>query len=275
MTLRPVPEISLGRLKAKVTGEVGRFITAPIKGLVVDGRYQRVFQVRNEKRVLALATNWDWSLYTPIIVAAVEGKFAIIDGQHRAAAALALGFAELPAWLSAADEIAQARAFLAINASPTRVDALQLWNSRHAAGDLDAILLWDVCIRAGVEISRHPVAAAFRKPNVTLAPGALHELRLSVGKETLARALEIVVKVGQAQKTSLITRHIVRAIARLADSSWKDLDVESIATGLALVDFLKVIAQATLEAKDTGRATTDCLCEAINARLAEALAEAA
>lgn len=268
---RPVPEITF-KVRPKPAGEVGRFITAPIAGLVVDGRYQRVFQPKNESRVRDLATHWNWGLYTPIILADLgSGKYAIIDGQHRAAAALSIGINELPAWVTRADEVEQAKAFLAINASPTRVDSLQLWHSRHAAGDYDAVMLWDVCKRAGVEISRYPVAAAFRQPHITLCPGVLHSLRESVGNELLLRALLIVVKVGQKQKASLITRQILRAVTRLAGAAWKDIEVDDIATGLSQVDFQKAVAVAAVEARENDQSTTDCLCTAISASLLQAL----
>ncbi len=275
MTLRPIPVVELNRTKPTIIGEVGRLITVPIKKLVIDGRYQRVFQVRNEQRVRDLIANWNWALYTPIIIAPRDDVWAVIDGQHRAAGALGAGIQDLPAWESIADEQQQAKAFIAINASPTRVDSLQLWHSRRAADDYDAVMLWDICTRAGVEIARYPIAASFREPNVTLCPGVLHELRQTVGNDLLLRTLEIVVAVGKTQKCSLITRNIMRSVARLVVASWAELENAAIAAGLEHVDFAKVVAQANADAKERGEPIIDCLCEAINARLAEALEEAA
>lgn len=275
MTYRPVPTFALNRSKPRITGRPGLLISVALKKLVVDGRYQRVFQARNEERCRQLAANWNWSLYTPILVAATDGDvFAIIDGQHRAAAAQACRLLELPAWQTFADEREQAGAFLAVNASPTRVDTLQLWHARHAAGDPAAAALWNVCERAGVEIARYPIAAAFRQANVTLCPGVLFELRQSIGDELLEKTLRVVVRVGETQSASLITRNIMRSVARLVGTSWKDLDEDDIAEGLALVDFAKAIAAAGVDARERGVPVIDCLCEAINERLAEALASA-
>lgn len=272
MNLRPIPVIDLGRAKSNIEGVVGMLVTVPIEFLMIDNRYQRVFQARNEQRCRDLAANWNWSLYTPIIVAGLgDNLFAVIDGQHRAAAALAAGISELPAWSIVADIKQQAKSFLAVNASPTRVDSLQLWHSRHAAGDYDAIMLWDTCTRAGVEIARYPIAASFRNPQVTLCPGVLHDLRLTVGNDLLVRTLKIVVAVGEAQKASLITRNIMRAISRLVGTAWQGLDDEAIAAGLAQVDFGKAIAKANLDASDTGTPIIDCLCASIGQRLVEAL----
>lgn len=277
MTFRPVPVVELGRIKPTITGEPGRLIMASLANLVIDARYQRAFQEKNKKRVLDLVANWNWSLYTPIVVAPVTfdngDGYAVIDGQYRSAAGLALRFEELPAWVTDADAILQAKAFIAINASPTRIDSLQLWHSRRAADDYDAVMLWDICTRAGVEISRYPIAAAYRDPHVTLCPGVLHELRQTIGKDLLLRTLQIVVAVGTSQKCSLITRNIMRTVARLVGTSWAELENDAIAAGLAQVDFAKVVAQAGADAKERGESVIDCLCAAINARLAEALSE--
>lgn len=273
MTLRPIPVVKLNRAKPTITGTVGRLITVPIDKLVIDGRYQRLFQARNEQRVRDLIANWNWSLYTPIITAVRGDNWAVIDGQHRAAGALGAGINELPAWETIADEQQQAKAFIAINASPTKVDNMQLWHSRRAADDYDAVMLWDVCARAGVEIARYPLAASIRPPNVTLCPGVLHDLRQKVGNDLLRRSLTIMVAVGTKQGASLITRNIMRSVSRLIATSWAELDDDEIAQGLQLVDFATVTAEATLKARDSGEQIIDCLVEAIHDRLLEALVE--
>lgn len=272
MTLRPIPTIDLGRTKPHITGALGNFVRVQLTSLVIDGDYQRVFTPRNENRCRALIANWNWALYTPIIVAPLAGgKFAVIDGQHRAASAKACGIVGLPAWIIEADAAGQARAFLAVNASPTRVDSLQLWHSRFVGGDRSAAALWDICTQAGVEIARYPIAADDREPHVTLCPGVLHELLQGIGKALLLRTLKIVVAVGKARKLSLITRNVMRSVSRLVGTVWAELDNDTIAAGLERVNFAKAIAAANADAKDRGLPVIDCLCEAINAGLTAAL----
>ncbi len=52
--------------------------------MVVDDSYQRAMGSLAWRHIIAIADNFDWSKFTPVIVAPVEGGFyAIIDGQHR------------------------------------------------------------------------------------------------------------------------------------------------------------------------------------------------
>jgi ParB-like nuclease domain len=65
--------------------------------LVVDVTYQREIGRRGAVNVNQIAENFDWSKFAPVIVAPVEGgQFAIVDGQHRTAAAMLRGQEKVP-----------------------------------------------------------------------------------------------------------------------------------------------------------------------------------
>ncbi|MDP1628837.1 hypothetical protein [Parvibaculum sp.] len=67
------------------------------------------------------------------------GRFAIIDGQHRATAALLHpAIREVPCWIVTADDAAQARAFVGINSAVTQMSPIQLYHAGVAAGTPDA-----------------------------------------------------------------------------------------------------------------------------------------
>ena len=76
------------------------------------------------------------------------GKFAIIDGQHRATAAALIGIETVPAQVIVADRIEQASAFKSINGQVTRVNKLALHHAAVAAGDAEARELGWPCVGA-------------------------------------------------------------------------------------------------------------------------------
>jgi hypothetical protein len=64
----------------------------------------------------------EWAKFSPVIVAPVEGgMFSIIDGQHRATAAMLRGIEKVPCEIVHIDRARQAEAFAAINGNITRV----------------------------------------------------------------------------------------------------------------------------------------------------------
>lgn len=268
---RPVPVIAAGRAKPKIKGRVGQAVEVPLEGLLIDGRYQRTFTPRNEDRVRGLVSTWNWALYTPIVIAEIEAGYAVIDGQHRAAAALSLGIDELPAWLVEADDVAQAEAFLAINAKGARVDTYQLWHARHAAKDAEAVALFAVCARAGVEVSRYSVGALQRRPNVTLSPGLINTVRKVYGDKAAVRMLKILVAVGEERGESWLTARAIKAVTKLLATAWSDIADQMAITGLSTVNFGRVTAGSYAVAKETGRSETDCTCDALMGALAKRL----
>ena len=63
----------------------------PVEQFVVDDTYQREVGKRGRSNVQHIAEHFDWSKFAPVIVAPVEGGlYAIVDGQHRTTAAIAL-----------------------------------------------------------------------------------------------------------------------------------------------------------------------------------------
>ncbi len=107
-----------------------------IATLVVDDRYQRPIYGAGHKNVRAIAAAFQWSRFAPLIVAPVEGgRFAIIDGQHRATAALLCGMVQVPCQVITADAGDQAAAFRAINGQVTRIHSLAVQHAALMAGE--------------------------------------------------------------------------------------------------------------------------------------------
>lgn len=72
-----------------------------IEDLVVDSRYQRPLNTGNWAAIRRIAKDFRWSRFSPVLVAPVEGgRYAVIDGQHRAHAAALCGIESIPAMVA-------------------------------------------------------------------------------------------------------------------------------------------------------------------------------
>jgi hypothetical protein len=86
-----------------------------------------------------IAEYFEWAKFSPVIVAPVEGgMFSIIDGQHRATAAMLRGIEKVPCEIVHIDRARQAEAFAAINGNITRVSAQAVYYARLTGKDPEA-----------------------------------------------------------------------------------------------------------------------------------------
>lgn len=160
-----------------------------IAKLYVDDRYQRNVLEKGLTNVYAIARQFDWRKFTPVIVARNGGRFAIVDGQHRSYGAALRGIDAVPCLVIDATFEEQAAAFAAINTRVTRISELHVHHAAVAAGDGDAAALADACRAAGVEICRYPVPENKMKPGQTLAIGALRKSMKLQGATIVQAAL--------------------------------------------------------------------------------------
>lgn len=256
MTYRDIPTVPIApaRINAPkgVPGEL-RFV--PLSSLVIDPRYQREISEIGRTNVRNIGENFDWSRFTPLVVAPaeIEGKLAIIDGQHRAAAAKARGDITLvPCWLIQALTLQQAQAFIAINAKTTHVTTTAVWYARLAAAEPDAIAAFEVCKKAGVQIMRFPDAVAQRTASQTVAVVEIHKARVFHGDGAVIKALKILVHAGQLRGRCLLTRSFIRAVVNLCRGEWNAIAIASAAVRLRAIDPEKVEAKAVLLSRSRG-----------------------
>lgn len=107
-----------------------------IADLIIDDSYQRPLGQSNWKAIQKIAANFLWSRFQPLLVAPVEGgRFAIIDGQHRAHAALMCGIEQVPAVAVMVGREEQSRAFAWVNSQTIKVTAWQVFKAAVAAGE--------------------------------------------------------------------------------------------------------------------------------------------
>lgn len=192
--------------------------------LVVDMTYQREIGRRGATNVMQIAENFDWSKFTPVIVAPVEGgQFAIVDGQHRTTAALLRGQKKVPCQVVQADRAKQAAAYAAVNGNITKTTAQQLYHAKLAAGDSEALALAEVCAAAGVEIVRRNLVQSNLKPGQTQAVGAIKRCYGLYGRDTLITALQCITQTADGN-AGFVRATIIEAICEVLHESpsWRD-----------------------------------------------------
>jgi hypothetical protein len=108
-----------------------------IADLVIDDRYQRPLNRANWAAIRAIAEDFLWARFAPVIVAPVAGgKLALIDGQHRSHAAAICGFETVPAMIVPISRAEQAAAFAGINGQVTRITLHHVYKAALAAGEM-------------------------------------------------------------------------------------------------------------------------------------------
>lgn len=135
-----------------------------IADLVIDDRYQRSITMAGRRAIQCIADGWDWTKFQPVLIAATaDGRFAVVDGQHRVHAAALVGLSALPAMLQPMTPVQQALAFAAINTSGLRPTKAALFRARVAAGDPVAIEAARLCEEAGCTLMTYNASASVKR----------------------------------------------------------------------------------------------------------------
>lgn len=162
-------------------GQPGRMTYILKDALMIDESYQRQSALNT---IRAIASNWSWLAVGAITVAERDGKYWVIDGQHRVMAALSRSDVDtLPCIVfktrGAKDE---AGAFLELNSARSPVTALQKFKAMLVAGDARAIGVDSVLKEHGITLTTNPVRYKSTKAVAFFLTRAndLHELRFFV-----------------------------------------------------------------------------------------------
>lgn len=173
--LRPIDIADRPHVVASLD-EIPTLARVPIADLGLDDRYQRPLGPSNWRAITKIAQNFDWKRFTPILVApAGNGKFAIIDGQHRTHAALMRGYDKVPAMVVAMTVDEQARAFAAVNGDVTAITIFHLYKAALFAQDFWAVKSNEIVREAGCELMPYPVSAVHRKPRQIMQIGLVRD----------------------------------------------------------------------------------------------------
>lgn len=121
-----------------------------IDRLVIDRSYQRDITPAGHRAIQRIADGFDWRLFGALQCAPLDdGRFAIVDGQHRAHGAALAGVTAVPAMIVPMPGADQARGFAAMNRDRIKVDALSVYRAELAAGSDWALAVRDAVSAAG------------------------------------------------------------------------------------------------------------------------------
>lgn len=125
--------------------------------LVVGAEYQRDATTPAAKaKIIAIASEWDWMACGIIVVAKVDGKFRVIDGQHRKYGADRRSDIDLlPCVVFEPEEIAEeALAFLRLNTLNKPMSAIDKHRARLVAEDESAAKIDETLNRLGLNLTK-------------------------------------------------------------------------------------------------------------------------
>lgn len=250
-----IPVKPVDRLQPSSTlGERAELCMLPLDRLVVDDRYQRPISAVGRININRIVARFDWRKFAPLVVSEVEGGcYAIIDGQHRATAALMHPGVHLVPYMVVKASVAEAAdTFAAINGATTEVNSGQLFRSRVASGDQAALLIKAACDAAGVVLLAHrnDNKAAYRRGE-TLAVATVERCFKTYGRETLITALQCVTETSDGNPGCLRSP-LIWALCQVLDErrDWRDAG-ERLLDAFDVVSFEEMIDRAVSEARRT------------------------
>lgn len=238
---RDIPIVKVDGID-KIEGTAGKVTWLPLDLLVIDDRYQRPLTPQGRKLIRDIAQGFSWLRCTPLVVVRIEagtmnGRYAIIDGQHRAAGAKARGdIHELPCWQISGEIKDQAEAFMSLNAPRNKVSGLAIWHAARTADDPDALHLFKVIAAADVVIPHQPVSPSDRPVNMTMAATTIMRLLKAHGDGPTIRTLRILRRAGEIKKAPALHQQIIAALGEIVGEGQLTFDDEDAALALSTID---------------------------------------
>jgi hypothetical protein len=215
----------------------------PVSLMRVGAAYQRSLESeRSVALIRRIAAGWSWAKYQPVNAArracGADGGdlYAVIDGQHRLAAALLRGdIPNLPCYvmpqMSLADE---AGAFMALNRDRLQVHQTALLKARLTSGDPDARLVVEVCAAAGVRLVSSGTEAK-AGPGRTQAAGRLESLLKAHGRDMVLDALRAV-RVAYDGRRVELQGPLIGAVVLALDGMEAAVDLDRLAVLIGRVE---------------------------------------
>lgn len=250
-------------------------IWADLADLVIDRRYQRDITRNGRMAIQRIANAFDWRKYQPILVAPTEGgKLAVVDGQHRAHAAMLCGIEKLPAMTVPMTPQEQAAGFAAINRDRITMNASTIYRAELAAGTE-----WAVESKAAVEAAGCTLATSNRshrdkRPGQVYATNLIRKMIQNGEAAAVTAGLRAIRESESGDEIESYGGPVlgVWLPAIAINQRFMTLDLPAIFDSL---DILTMIDEARAQARRTGEATKSIVLRQVVARLTEYKDEAA
>ena len=226
----------------------------PVAQMIVDPAYQRDTESERSRRLIeTIAAEFKWMRLQPLVVTPRSfGCFAVLDGQHRRAAAVKCGIGALPCMVVPACSIAEeADSFVRLNAARVAVTPWQMFYSRLAAGDGEAGLVKAICDEAGVAICRYPKDVRTIAPNETMALEAIRRAVKANPRPRIVLALSAMVQAFAGRRGQLRSA-LIRGVCSFAGGGDAMPDKDRLARALSAHDAYDIEEAARAERRDTG-----------------------
>lgn len=232
----------------------------PVDALYTDQRYQRGVGQRGAAVVRQIVEQFCWAKFQPICVvrlptaAGKRVRFAVLDGQHRAiAAVMHPAVSHVPAYVVCEPDFRkQADIFTSINRVRTAITPTELYYADLAAGDAFALKCQAVLDAAGVLIQKTPRPQG-TKPRHTLSVGAVKWAVRTHGAEIATEALKTLAE-AKAEEWNQLRGQAIKAmanvVAKLRASAPEDLAL--LADVARRIDFAEACHLAVATARKTG-----------------------
>ena len=245
MALRPLRALIVKNapLPPTALGERAELCLLPLDRLVVDDRYQRNITENGRRNILRILGGFDWRKFMPVVCMPIEnGLYAIIDGQHRATAALMHPAIDMvPCMVIKVSVEEAASVFAAINGQVTAITAQQIFYARVVAGEATANALQEVLDIAEVKVLKNKVPGQPYRPGETLAIGTLEKCLRDYGRDTLITALQAITQSGDGNAGCLVAPFIAAMCSLLHEVGyWRESGSKLFAAmdELDLLDFI-------------------------------------
>ena len=172
MSYRPIVSDLVPEAEPPV-GALPELEWVPVSRLMIDDTYQRPIEKRGAANIARIAKEFDWTCFSPLLVARADNGYLVLDGQHRAHAAAACRIDQVPALVVEADARQQARAFSRVNGDVTALTPLQIYRAALASGEGWAREC-DAAVRAaGCRLLSYNKSARLKKPGDVFAVAAV------------------------------------------------------------------------------------------------------
>lgn len=220
-TLQPLSSAYSTLRRSTDAGKPSHLEWLPVRALVVNTAYQRPITKTGEATIERIMASFAWSRFSPLIVRRVPGAvelYEIIDGQHRATAALCCGYDCVPAMIVRASDVEAAQIFAGVNGTVTPMQPLSVYKAAIAGGEQWAVECRDAAAAAGCEILRYPVPRLKQKPLQTMSIQAIRRAWQQHGPVVLAATFRLLAAGRQSTELGYLTSRLIQNYNRILAS---------------------------------------------------------
>lgn len=210
MTYRCI-EISIEEKQTPPDQPVPMLDWVRIDRMIIDDSYQRELGRTNWTAIRKISGDFHWSRFSPVLLAPIDGgRFAIIDGQHRAHAAAICGFETVPAMIVQIPKEEQAKAFSWVNSAVTKITPHHIYKAALAAGETWATTARDAVEGAGCQLATSHPSSKDRKPRTVYCIGLIRDLVKKGLAADLKAGLRAIAEYDTTGRVPLYSDYILR-----------------------------------------------------------------